>query len=495
MHSSPAEEPKAARAEGDILGHPAHPLGGGGLQDPRGIPRHGPGEHPQGDAAPEGAARLPVHARPGGVRPAVPGAVPGRGGRLPPVPGRGAIAARRRARRHARRQHAGRRDLRPADDLRQGVLSRQARRRRDDGMAARHLRAPRPDAATDGARRIQVVLVLPRRAPAGFPLGVHLGGDRRHADRCLLDAPRLRGSPSPRRRTWRRSAGDEGPLRRPGAQQPRVRRSRRPVGRRRLRARGAPRPDRRGVQQGPEAAVHDQGGRARRLRGRGRPPDRSDGLQGRAEPDLPGDLQQPDRAQGLDADDRAAVARGGEAGRAGGLAGQARRSRRDPRRLGARAVQPDARPGLGRHDRPRLRGHDPELRVRRTPVGRPDRRELERPRLADRHPRAGDPDRRLQPAGLDALGRRRGRGRLRRGGRRRGRADRPGRRGRAGRRSSRRPDTPTADSRRRGSPSSPGTSRPWATPPITPPRASRPAAPSPDAPPRPRPSWRTTSIA
>ena len=46
-----------------------------------------------------------------------------------------------------------------------------------------------------------------------------------------------------------------------------------------------------------------------RLRGRGLPPLRSDGLQGRAEPDLPGDLQQPDRAQGLDADDRAAVAR------------------------------------------------------------------------------------------------------------------------------------------------------------------------------------------
>ena len=39
---------------------------------------------------------------------------------------------------------------------------------------------------------IQVVLVLPRRAPAGLPLGVHLGRDRRHEDRCLLAAARLR---------------------------------------------------------------------------------------------------------------------------------------------------------------------------------------------------------------------------------------------------------------------------------------------------------------
>ena len=109
----------------------------------------------------------------------------------------------------------------------------------------------------------------------------------------------------------------------------------------------------------------------------------------------------------------------------------------------------------------------------------PDRRELGRPRVADRYPRAGDADRRLQSAGLDALGRRRGRGRLRRGGRRRGRADRPRRPGRAGRRSSSRPDTPTADSRRRGSRSSPATSLPWDTPPITPRRAVDPTGPLP----------------
>ena len=45
---------------------------------------------------------------------------------------------------------------------------------------------------------------------------------------------------------------------------------------------------------------------------------------------------------------------GGEAQHDRGLAGVARRSRVDPGRLGARAVQPDARPGLGRHDRSRL---------------------------------------------------------------------------------------------------------------------------------------------
>ena len=174
-------------------------------------------EHPQGDAAPERAARLPVHPRPGGLRPAVPRAVPGRGGRFPPVPGRGAIAARRGARRHARRQHARRRDVRPADALRQGVLSRQARRRRDDRLATRHLRPPRPDAATDDARRVQDLLVLPRRAPAGLPLGVLLGRDRRHPDRRLLAAVRLRARVShPEGPAGFRQVADR-PLQRPDA--------------------------------------------------------------------------------------------------------------------------------------------------------------------------------------------------------------------------------------------------------------------------------------
>ena len=94
-------------------------------------------------------------------------------------------------------------------------------------------------------------------------------------------------------------------------------------------------------------------------------------------------------------------------------------------RLGARALQPDARPGLGRHDRPRLRGHDPELRV--LPSRSDDLIDASWDVLAveDRHPRAGDAGRRLQPPGLDPLGHRRGRGRLRRGGRHRRRADRP----------------------------------------------------------------------
>ena len=79
---------------------------------------------------------------------------PGPGGRFPQVPGRGAAATGRRARCHARREHARRRDLRPADAVRQAVLSRQAGRRRDHRLAARHLRPPCPDAATDGAGRL-----------------------------------------------------------------------------------------------------------------------------------------------------------------------------------------------------------------------------------------------------------------------------------------------------------------------------------------------------
>ena len=103
----------------------------------------------------ERAARLPVHARPGGVRPAVPGAVsrprrPISAGSWP----RGGCSS------------PGALDVMPDDNmpggetfvrqmhLRQGLLSREARRRRDDRLAARHLRPPRPDAAIAGARRV-----------------------------------------------------------------------------------------------------------------------------------------------------------------------------------------------------------------------------------------------------------------------------------------------------------------------------------------------------
>ena len=73
----------------------------------------------------------------------------------------------------------------------------------------------------------------------------------------------------------------------------------------------------------------------------------------------------------------------------------------------------DARPGVGRHDRPRLRGHDPQLRVRQAPGRRDHRCQVGRPRLEDRHARAGGARGRVQSPRLAAVGRRRGRRRLR----------------------------------------------------------------------------------
>ena len=57
----------------------------------------------------------------------------------------------------------------------------------------------------------------------------------------------------------------------------------------------------------------------------------------------------------------AAIADCGEAERDRRPAGLARRSRRDHERLGAGALQRDARPGVGRDDRPRLRRYGRKL--------------------------------------------------------------------------------------------------------------------------------------
>ena len=324
----PGRRAEGREAEGDLLGHPAHPLGGGGLQDPRGIPRHGPGEHPQGDAAPEGAARLPVHARPGGVRPAVPGAVsrprrPISAGSWPrgdcSSPARSTSCPTttcRAARRSSGRCIYGKGYYR--DKLGVDVTTR---------LAARHLRPPRPDAATAwrsaDTSRFWFFRGVPRQDfPSEF---IWEGIDGTRIDAYWLPHgyglvyPNAEGPAGiPRSRCMARFHALTPNSRGCG-------RPRRPVGRRRLRARGAPRPERRGVQQGPQAAVHDQGGRARRLRGRGRPSHRPDGLQGGAEPDLPGDLQQPDRAQGLDAD------------RSSGSCSRRRSSARSPAWLGSPA--------------------------------------------------------------------------------------------------------------------------------------------------------------
>ena len=45
-----AQEPIVPKKR-DILDHSSHPLGRRGLQDSRRISRHGPAQHPQGDAA------------------------------------------------------------------------------------------------------------------------------------------------------------------------------------------------------------------------------------------------------------------------------------------------------------------------------------------------------------------------------------------------------------------------------------------------------------
>src|SRR5262249_31363497 len=80
LRSSPTglracRRPCAAR-ERDLLRRPPHTLGRRGLQDPRRIPRDGAAEPAQDDAAPQGAARLPLRARPGGLRPPISRALP-----------------------------------------------------------------------------------------------------------------------------------------------------------------------------------------------------------------------------------------------------------------------------------------------------------------------------------------------------------------------------------------------------------------------------------
>ncbi len=74
---------------------------------------------------------------------------------------------RRRHRRDAGRQHAGRRIVRAAGALRQGLFPQEAGRGRDRRLAAGYVRAPRADAAVVEAGRLQVVLVLPRRGATG----------------------------------------------------------------------------------------------------------------------------------------------------------------------------------------------------------------------------------------------------------------------------------------------------------------------------------------
>ena len=381
---------RARTTPAHVLGHPPHPLGGGRLQDPRRVPGHGPAEHPQGDAAAQGAAR---------VTGSCSTRWPTSGRSSSGIPSRRPTSAGSSA--EGRLQLAGaldvmpddnmpgRRDVRPADAVRQGVLPREARRGRDDRLAARHLRphAQMPQLLTLGG--LQVVLVLPRRAPAGSPsefLWEGIDGTRIPAFWLPYSYGLLYHSPKRPARVPTRSCAqrfDDAGRRTPwgsdrvglaGADVSEPEEHLVPMVKAFNEQKDAPRSQLRLA-------------RARRLRGRRRQADRPARLQGRAEPDLPGDYSSRIELKEWMRTIERKLAHGGEARRHRRLAGCSGRLAATLARLGAGALQRDARPGLGRHDRPRLRGHDPQLRVLRSPGRRADRRGLGRPRREDRHPR------------------------------------------------------------------------------------------------------------
>ena len=183
---------ESGQATGRIVGDPAHALGGGRLQDARRVPRHGVAAHSGSAAAPQDSAELPVCARPGRLRPAVSGALSRGGRRVPQICRRGTAPTRAGDGRHARREHARRRDIYSANPLRQRLLPRTARRRRHQLLAHRHLRASCPTAAAAAAGRLQNVLVLAWRAQSAASLGVSLAGNRRHTNSRVLAAAQLR---------------------------------------------------------------------------------------------------------------------------------------------------------------------------------------------------------------------------------------------------------------------------------------------------------------
>ena len=205
---------------------------------------------------------------------------------------------------------------------------------------------------------LQVVLVLARGAEAGPPVGVPLGGDRRHEDPRLLAAVQLRPACTARPRSCRRSptssrkrfamltpnshgAATASAWRGSTSASPRS--TWRRWSRRSTRSPTRPFEIRLAVPSEFEAVVAEARGSAR--------------VQGGAEPDLPGDVQQPDRAETLDADLERRCSRPRSSARSADWLGAPADPRRPLAGLGARAVQRDTRPRLGRHDRPRLRRH------------------------------------------------------------------------------------------------------------------------------------------
>ncbi len=273
----------------DVLGHPAHPLGGGRLQDARRVPGDGPAQYPQGDAALARAAQLPVHARPGCVRAAVPGAVSRRGGRFPPIPGRGKAAI------------GGALDVMPDVNMPGGeTFVRQMQYGKGyyrDKLGVDVTAGWLIDTFGHHAQMPQLM------AQAGSSRSGSSGEcqskiTRRSSSGKASTAPGFPRSIYPIATRLMYGSPNDPPLL--GVREARFNclspnshgcgRSGRPIGPRRQRAGGASCPGCRGVQPRREGSFRDADGRSRRLRGRRSPSPRLARIQRRAQSDLSGDL-------------------------------------------------------------------------------------------------------------------------------------------------------------------------------------------------------------
>ena len=249
----------------------------------------------------------------------------------------------------ARRQHARRRSPRPPAPLRQALLPRQVRRRRQGRLEPRHFRAQLADAPDPAPGRDRLLRLRPLRARAGPDAFLLVGGDGRlarprlRAGRLVQRQPPGRDAQDPRGRA--QEHGHQGlpdPLRRRG---PRRRAARRGPRRHQEIPRG---PERAAARLRPPGAV-SQGDRGRE---RPVPP----GRQARAQLHLPGLLHDPGGDQEEQPPAREPARHGREV-------------LRDRRGLGVPGLLPRARHRRGLEDRP------PQ------PVPRHPRRLEHRPRL------------------------------------------------------------------------------------------------------------------
>src|SRR5207249_1534111 len=104
-------------------------------------------------------SRRQIHARSGRADQAIAGALPGRGGGVSEIRGRGPAWNRGRNGCDAGRSKARRRIVRPPDAVRQALLPRSTRRGRQNRLAARHLWTSSAVAATAATGWVRVVFV------------------------------------------------------------------------------------------------------------------------------------------------------------------------------------------------------------------------------------------------------------------------------------------------------------------------------------------------